>query len=445
MIRNIYRGEVFYLIASPLDRAKAYRYFEDGGLAVVDGKIVEAGPFEAVRSRYPDFPLTDYSGRLIMPGLIDSHIHFSQSEILGMYGKQLLDWLDEYTFPAEEAFSSVEHARGIARFFVKELLRNGTTTCAAYATVYPVSVTALFSVASEYDMCVLAGKVMMNRNAPGRLLDTVRQGEEDCRALIEEWDGTGRNHYVITPRFAITSTPEQLESAARLHAEYPSTYIQTHLSENRGEIESVLSLYPGHADYLEVYERAGLLTDRSIFGHCVHLTDREYKRLGEAGAVVAHCPTSNLFLGSGLFDMREANHHGLRTTLATDVGAGTSFSLWRTMGEAYKAQQLNGYPMTALEAVYKCTLGSARALSLDDRIGSFLPGRDADFIVVDYAATPAQRLRMGYLRSRDKWTIENKLFGLQTLGDDRNTLSTYVMGKPVYRRSDPCDHQEASM
>ena len=218
MMKNLYRGEVFYLIASPLDHVEAYRYFEDGGLAVVDGKIVEAGPFEAMRSRYPDFPVTDYSGKLITPGFIDSHIHFSQSEIQGMYGKQLLDWLDEYTFPAEEAFSSMEYAQDIARFFVKELVKNGTTTCAAYATVHPASVTALFSVATEYNMCILAGKVMMNRNAPDYLMDTTHQGELDCRSLIEDWDGKGRNHYVITPRFAITSTPDQLKSAGRLHA-----------------------------------------------------------------------------------------------------------------------------------------------------------------------------------------------------------------------------------
>lgn len=444
MTTHIFRGEVFYFVASPLDHADAYRYYEDGALFVADGKVVEAGPFGRIHSRYPDVPVTDYSGKLITPGFIDSHIHFSQSEILGMYGKQLLDWLDEYTFPAEETFASMKYARYIARFFVKELLKNGTTTCAAYATVHPASVSALFSVASEYDMCILAGKVLMNRNAPRYLTDTTPQGESDCRSLIEEWDGKGRNHYAITPRFAITSTREQLESAGRLHAQYPNTYIQTHLSENKNEIESVLTLCPGHADYLEVYERAGLLTDRSIFGHCVYLTDREYKRLAETGGIIAHCPTSNLFLGSGLFNMEEANRQGVRTTLATDVGAGTSFSMWRTMGEAYKIQQLNGYPMTALESIYKCTLGSARALSLDERIGSFLPGRDADFIVVDYAATPAQELRMNYLRSKGKCTIENKLFGLQTLGDDRNTESTYLMGKQVYR-SNTCDHQETSM
>ena len=245
------------------------------------------------------------------------------------------------------------------------------------------------------------------------------------------------------PFRAITSTPDQLKSAGRLHAEYPSTYIQTHLSENLGEIESVLSLCHGHADYLEVYERAGLLTDRSIFGHCPS-TDQNISGWEKREALSPIARPRTFSLGSGLFDMREANRYGVRTTLATDVGAGTSFSMWRTMGEAYKVQQLNGYPMTALEAIYKCTLGSARALSLDDRIRVSSASREADFIVVDYAATSVQKLRMEYLRSRDKWTIENKLFGLQTLGDDRNTVCTYIMGKRVYG-SDSCDHQEASM
>lgn len=431
MVKNLYRGEVFHFVASPLEGGDAYRYFEDGALCVVDGKIVEAGPFAEVRSRYPDVPLTDYSGKLIMPGLIDAHVHFPQSGIIGMYGRQLLDWLEEYTFPAEEAFASREHAYEVARFFVRELLRNGTTACVAYSTVHPVSVEALFSVASEYNMCMLTGKMMMDRNASAALMDTPRTSEADSRALIEQWDGVGRNHYVITPRFAITSTPQQLEVAGRLHAEYPNTYIQTHLSENSGEIASVRALFPEADDYLAVYERVGLLTDRSIFGHCIHLTERERSRLAEVGGVIAHCPTSNLFLGSGLFDMQDMNRRQIQVALATDVGAGTSFSLWKTMGEAYKVQQLKGYPMTALELLYKCTLGTAQALSLDDHIGSFLPGRDADFVVMDYAVTPVQELRMEGLRSGRKWTLENKLFGLQILGDERNTFATYLMGRKV--------------
>lgn len=428
---HLYRGEIFDFVDFPANQKEACRYFPDGALVVREGEIVDCGSFEEVKGCYADCLLVDYSGKLLMPGFIDSHIHYPQSEIIGMYGKQLLDWLDEYTFPAEQAFVSPEYAEKIARFFIKELFRNGTTTCMAYATVHAASVTALFSVASEYNMCMLAGKVMMDRHAPEKLTDTVDQGESESRSLIEMWHGKGRNRYVITPRFAISCSREQLQAAGCLHQQYPDTYIQTHLSENRDEIDSTLSLYPDCRDYLEVYERAGLVTERSVFGHCIHLSDSECRRLVDAGSVVAHCPTSNLFLGSGLFDMRRGNDIGMKTVLATDVGAGTSFSLLRTMGEAYKVQQLNGYSMSVFEALYKCTLGAARALRLDDEIGSFRKGRKADFIVVDYAATPSQQMRMDYLKRNGKWTLENKLFGLQTIGDDRNIRATYVMGKNV--------------
>ena len=347
---TLYRGEVFDFIDSPLNRKDAYRYFPDGALAVRDGEIVDCGPYKEIKGRYADYELVDYSGKLLMPGFIDSHIHYPQAEIIGMYGKQLLDWLDDYTFPAEQAFASPEHADKMARFFIQELFRNGTTTCMAYATVHPASVTALFSVASEYNMCMLTGKVLMDRNAPAGLTDTAGQGESESRSLIETWHGKGRNRYVITPRFAISCSMEQLLAAGRLHGQYPDTYIQTHLSENKDEIDSTLSLCPDCQDYLEVYERAGLVTDRSVFGHCIHLSDSECRRLAEAGSVIAHCPTSNLFLGSGLFDMQQANRLGMQTVLATDVGAGTSFSLLRTMGESYKVQQLNGYPMSVLES-----------------------------------------------------------------------------------------------
>lgn len=432
-IIQLYRGEVFYFTDSPLSRSDAWCYYPDGALVICKGKVVEAGGYERIKAHYPEVQIIDYTGKLLMPGFIDSHIHFSQSEIIGMYGKQLLDWLNEYTFPAEEAFSSSEHASEIARFFVHELLKNGTTTCMAYATVYPESVSALFSVASTYNMRMLTGKVLMNRNAPEQLLDTIGRGESDCRKLIETWHGKGRNQYVITPRFAITSTIEQMKKAALLHAEYPDTYIQTHLSENWNEIESALSLCPGHSDYLEIYERCGLLTDRTVFGHCIHLSEKECERLASANAVIAHCPTSNCFLGSGLFNMRQANEYALQTTLGTDVGGGTSISLLRTMAESYKVQQLRGYSMSVFESLYKCTLGSAKALKLDDRIGSFEPGREADFIVVDYTSTSVQQLRKEHLIRIHKWNIENKLFGLQTLGDDRAIVATYLMGREVYK------------
>jgi len=299
---TLYKGEVFDFIDSPLNRKDAYRYFPDGALVVQDGKIIDCGPFKEVKGRYTDYEQVDYSGKLLMPGFIDSHIHYPQAEIIGMYGKQLLDWLDDYTFPAEQGFALSEHADRMARSFIEELFRNGTTACMAYATVHPASVTALFSVASEYNMCMLTGKVLMDRNAPAGLTDTAEQGESESRSLIETWHGKGRNRYVITPRFAISCSTEQLIAAGRLHEQYPGTYIQTHLSENKDEINSTLSLYPDCQDYLEVYERAGLVTDRSVFGHCIHLSDSECRRLAEAGSVIAHCPTSNLFLGSGLFD-----------------------------------------------------------------------------------------------------------------------------------------------
>lgn len=432
MCIKLYRGEIFYFTASPLETENAYTYHPDGALVISPGgKVLETGPYLAVRSRYPEAVETDFSGRLIMPGFIDSHIHCPQSEIIGMYGKQLLDWLNEYTYPAESAFSSEEYAEKIARFFVRELLRNGTTTCMAYATVYPVSVSTLFTVASEYNMRIMAGKILMDRNVPESLRDTVETGYADSRELIERWHGTGRNHYVITPRFAITSTPEQLRMAAALHREYPDTYIQTHLSENRDEVTSALNIHKGHSDYLEIYERAGLLTDRSVFGHCIHLSEDECRRMADASAVIAHCPTSNLFLGSGLFRMEQANRFGVSTTIATDVAGGTSFSMFRTLGEAYKVQQLNGYPISTLELFYKSTLGTARALKLDDKIGNFSPGKEADFIVVDYVSTPTQKARFDYLKRHGKESILNKLFGLLTLGDDRAVVATYLMGELV--------------
>lgn len=429
---HIYKGDLFYFTDSPLENKNAYSYIIDGALVVGNGKVIEAGAYHALKVKYPSAEETDYTGKLIMPGLIDAHVHYVQAEIIGMYGRQLLDWLNDYTFPAEAAFSSAEHAASVADIFLSELFRNGTTTCVAYSSVHPVSVDALFGAASRKNMRIIAGKTLMDRNVPEGLKDDAKQCEEVCRGLIERWHNRGRNSYAITPRFAIACTPRQLDMAARLHQAYPDTYIQTHLSENLNEISATLSLYPGHSDYLEVYERKGLLTSRTLLGHCIHLSDSEMKRIAGAGAVIAHCPTSNMFLGSGLFDMKRANDAGAHTVLATDVGAGTSFSMFKTMGESYKIMQMQGYPMPALETFYKSTLGTARALKLDKQIGSFGKDMEADFIVVDSRATEIQALRENYLERTGNRTIENILFGLQIMGDDRNIAATYLMGEQVY-------------
>lgn len=428
---QIFRGEIFSFINSPLAGSDAYFYYPDGVLVISDGKIIETAPYDGITGRYPGTDIVDYSGKLLMPGFIDTHIHYAQSGIIGMYGKQLLEWLTEYTYPAERAFSSSEYAKQVARKFIKELLRNGTTTCMAYATVHPVSVSALFAAATEYNMRLITGKVLMDRNAPEELIVPWKQAEEETIQLIEEWHNKGRNQYAITPRFAISCSTEQLLSAGDLHRLYPDTYIQTHLSENKYEIAQTLSLFPGYRNYLDVYDQTGILTDRTVFGHCIHLSDQECGRLAKTGSIIAHCPTSNFFLGSGLYDMQRMNRAEIQTTLATDVGAGTSFSMFCTLGEAYKVQQLNGYSMSVFESFYRSTLGSARALGMADKIGSFAKGNEADFIVVDWAATTAQTLRKNFLQQKGKWNLENKLFGLQTLGDDRNIAAVYLMGQPV--------------
>lgn len=429
---HIYKGDIFFFIDSPLTSPHAYIYIMDGALVVEKGYIRETGLYKDLKSKYTDVPETDYSGQLIMPGFIDAHIHYAQTEMIGMYGKQLLDWLNNYTFPTESGFDSREHAERIADIFIHELFRNGTTTCVAYPTVHTTSVNALFKAASEHNMRIITGKVLMNQNAPEILTDSIGEGEKESRKLIEKWHGRGRNLYAITPRFAITCSTEQLRMAANLHANYPDTYIQTHLSENLNEIESTLSIHKGHKDYLEIYEKTGLITDRTLLGHCIHLSNSELSRIAKQGAIITHCPTSNMFLGSGFFDMRRANEAGVKTVMGTDVGGGTSFSMLKTMGESYKVMQIQGYPMSSLETFYKSTLGTARALKLEDKIGSFSEGSEADFIVVDCGVTPTQALRRDYLQNTGRWTIENRLFGLQTTGDDRNITATYLMGKQVF-------------
>ena len=423
---RLFRASILHFLHSPLrvDRAgQCYEYIEDGVLIVQRGRVIglrEYSPSDEGEN------LVDYSGKLILPGFIDAHLHYPQTEMIASYGEQLLQWLETYTFPTEGKFGDKAYAEGVAKVFLNELLRNGTTSAMVFATIHPESVDALFEQAERRGMRIIAGKVMMDQNAPAYLLDTAVGSYEESRALIEKWHGRGRLSYAITPRFAPTSSPEQLRLAARLHSEYPDTYLQTHLSESRAEIAWVGEIYPEREGYLDVYHHYGLTGPNSVFSHCIHLSEQEWRRLAETDSVCVFCPTSNLFLGSGLFDMGRAKEQQIRVGLGSDVGAGTSFSLLHTLNEAYKVSQLRGYKLSAFKSFYLATLGSARALGLDGYIGNFAEDKEADFVVWDYCATPLQKFRMAHAR-----TLEEKLFGLIMLGDDRNVHATYIAGNKI--------------
>lgn len=405
----------------------AHRYLEDGLLVLAEGRIGAIGDAATLLPGLPPAaPVHHYPDGLIMAGFIDAHIHYPQTQVIASYGAQLLDWLERYTYVEEQKFAAPAHAARIARFFLDELCRNGTTTAAVYCTVHPESVDAFFTESARRNMRMVAGKVLMDRNAPAALRDTAARGYAESEALIARWHGHKRLHYAVTPRFALTSTAAQLEAAGALLRAHPDVLLQTHLSESPQEIEMVRKAFPGARDYVDVYDRHGLLGPRSLFGHCIHLAPAERARLSESGSVAVFCPTSNLFIGSGLFDLALARdaRFPLRVGLATDVGGGTSYSMLRTAAEAYKVLQLQGQSLPALEAFYMLTLGNARALGLADRIGTLAPGSDADVVVLDARATPAMAHRLETVRGN----LEDELFALMTLGDDRAIRATYVAG-----------------
>lgn len=431
------RGPSLHFDADPfLEGDEALRYDPDSLVIIQDGVINAAGSYNALRDQVAPQHITHYPGSLILPGFIDTHVHYPQAQIIGAYGAQLIDWLNEYTFVAEQQFSDPEHGRAVSKVFLDECLRAGTTTASVYCTVHPESVDAFFETALEYDMRMIAGKVLMDRNAPETLTDTVQSGYDDSAALIDKWHGKGRLLYSVTPRFAPTSTPPQLEAAAALWRLRPDIYMQTHLSENLAELDWVNQLFPRHKDYFDVYEHYGLAGPRSMFGHSIHLSEREWQRLAETDSSVAHCPTSNAFLGSGLFDFKRAKQpqapsKPVRTGLATDVGAGTSLSMLHTMGQAYKIGQLGGYSLSAAKALYLGTRGAAHALHLDDKIGSIEAGKEADLLVLDLESTPLIRFRMQYCKD-----IHEALFVQMTMADDRATQAVYVKGRLAYARNE---------
>ncbi|MDQ7261116.1 guanine deaminase [Paracoccus sp. PS-1] len=423
-MRQLIRGRTLSFHADPAEVENAFTYHEDGAVITENGKIAAIGDYASLRD--PALPEIDHLPHLILPGFIDTHIHFPQVQVIASWGAQLLDWLNTYTFPEESRFAQQGHAPLMAEKFLDLLLSHGTTTAVAFCSVHPQSAEALFQAAEARGMAMVAGKVMMDRNAPEAVLDTPQQGYDDSKRLIETWHGRGRLRYAITPRFAITSTPEQMEMTGQLVREHPDCHIQTHLSENKDEIAFTLSLYPQARDYLDIYETYGLLSDKLLLGHSIHLEPREIARMAETGSRAVFCPTSNLFLGSGLFDEAGLRAAGVVSGIATDVGGGTSYSMLQTLNEGYKILQLRGQKLHPYAAFHWVTRGNALALGMADRIGTLDPGSDADLVVLDSRATPAMALRMDRAE-----TLAEELFILQILGDDRAIAQTYVAGKPM--------------
>ena len=421
MSNQAYRSRILHVTSTnPL----RYEYLVDGVLLIEDGKIKDVGPAQrfsqagfnlAVCQHDPDY--------LIVPGFIDTHVHSPQLDIIGSYGEQLLDWLNKYTFPAEARYADVTYAATSAVAFLDSLLDAGTTSALVFATSHLQATEQLFEAANEKGMRLIAGKVLMDQNALPEILDTAVGGIADSETLINKWHGAGRLGYAITPRFAGSSSVQQLQLAGELHKKYPDTWVQTHLSESPDEIDWVAQTHPDTSDYLNAYEKYELVGERSVFAHCIHLTESERGRLADAGGKVAFCPSSNMFLGSGLLDFEQLKRDEIGVSLATDVGAGTSLSMLRTMGDAYKVCQLRGYSLSAMEAFAMSTLGNAQCLHLDKYIGNFEVGKEADFLMLDPNATDLTSRRIALSEN-----IDDELFVMMTIGDERTVVATYVEG-----------------
>jgi guanine deaminase len=423
------RGRLLTFVRAPSGAGDthSYRYIDDGIVLVKDGRIAAIGPAAELMSQLPAAAAVEhYPDKLIMPGFIDPHIHYPQTQVIASYGAQLLEWLEKYTFVEEQKFADPQHASHNAEFFLDELARNGTTTAVAYCSAHPSSAEALFAAAHRRNVGMVAGTAIMNRNGPPGLLEPAGEAIPASRELIKRWHGKGRQRYAVTPRFAITSTGSQLGEAGALLQEFPTVLMQTHLDENLDEIATVKALFPEEPSYTAVYHRFGLLGPRSLMGHCIHLDDAEVALMRDTRSVAVFCPTSNLFIGSGLFNYKRLNEAGVRIALATDVGGGTSYSMLRTAAEAYKVMQLQGQNLPALAAFDLITRANASALGLDGEIGTLQPGTFADLVVLDARATPAMAHRMEVTRD-----LEEELFVLMTMGDDRAVRQTYIAGLPV--------------
>ncbi|MBL4941934.1 MAG: guanine deaminase [Colwellia sp.] len=432
-----HRASILHFLADP-DLVKqgnvaleaCYQYFDDGLLITENGHVKAVGDAKALLATLNrDIKVHDHTNCLIMPGFIDTHIHYPQTEMIAAYGEQLLEWLEKYTFPTEEQFEDEDYARDIAERFLDELLRAGTTTALVFGTVHKASVDAFFKACETRDLRMIAGKVMMDSNAPDNLTDTPESSYIDSKALIEKWHNKGRLRYAVTPRFSPTCSEAQLQKAGQLLSEHSDVYMHTHLSENLNEVAWVKELFPERKNYLDTYDHAGLLGKRSVFAHCIHLDDDEWQRMSDSQSNIAFCPTSNLFLGSGFFHLSRAVKQNISVGLGTDVGGGTSFSMLQTLNEAYKVLQLRGEQLSPFKGLYLATLGGAKTLDMDDLIGNFVTGKEADFIVMDKASTPLMKFRMSKCKD-----LFEQLFVFSMLGDDRAIKETWSAGKMVHAR-----------
>ena len=419
-------GRVLRTLANPFDAPaeEALRIESDWGLVLDRGQIADIGPAAELRTNWPQMTEIAYGRDLICPGFVDAHVHYPQTAIIASWGKRLIDWLNSYTFPEEMRFDDPAYAHEVAARYLDLTTANGTTTVSSFCTIHPASVDALMNEAQRRGQRIVAGKTCMDRNAPEELRDTAQSAYDDSKALLEKWHGVDRLAYAITPRFSPTSTPDQMSALGALWAEYPDCLMQTHLSEQTDEIGWVKSLYPEARDYLDTYEAHALLGANGLYGHAIHLEPRERDRLAEVGAALVHCPTSNTFIGSGLFDMAGLMADGHRIGLATDTGGGSSFSMLRTMAAAYEIGQLRGTPLHAAQLIWLATAGSAEALRMGDRIGTLDKGMEADLVVLDLASTAAIAQRAG--RAESDW---DDLFATIMMGDDRAIRATWIGGQ----------------
>ncbi|MDG1530861.1 MAG: guanine deaminase [Paracoccaceae bacterium] len=413
--------------STPVDDATSFQ--SNGGVVISEGKIADIGTADQMRAKYPHASVTDYGQKLITAGFVDAHVHYPQTAMIASWGKRLIDWLNTYTFPEEMRFADGDYANEIANRYMNLAIAHGTTTMCSFATIHSQSVDAFFTAAQSRGMRAITGKTCMDMNAPDGLRDTAQSAYDDSRALLERWHGVDRLEYAITPRFSPTSTPDQLAALGALWAENPSCLMQTHLSEQVEEIEWVKSLYPTARDYLDTYEAHGLLGERGLYGHAIHLEAREIDRLQDVGGALVHCPTSNAFIGSGLFQMANLKAAKLNIGLATDTGGGSSFSMLHTMAAAYEIGQLSGTALHPAQLYWLATAGSANALHLGDKIGNLRVGNEADLIVLNRASTPAIAQRS--TRANDIWEA---LFPTIMMGDDRAISNVWVNGKHVHNK-----------